>query len=303
MSFDSYLLEYRIYEGKYNNKSDTLERFDINDFLYQGIFEAYSDISKENTGTVNEDLHLKIKGSYESKKYSIGIVQSYNTIKNNSADKSTLLRKPAPPPFKIESLQPIEFQINDAMNNGAEPVIINTYDKFVNKKIGMEAASYGVGLIIAYQNNTVLDSINYANPYEISKKFNQKVNSDYVFQIVYGLTNMYIIVTNHKNNLVDPSYIYQYLIQTYKIGLNKILSYKIAASYLIGISLAYTFRNSKNLDMLIIEENQNLYLNGDNFKDLKKESLKIALSMHKLIKSFRENQTFALLCTGIPNWD
>jgi hypothetical protein len=74
----------------------------------------------------------------------------------------------------------------------------------------------------------------------------------------------------------------------------------MSASYVIGIFTAYMYKDLEELDMEYIKQIQNLYLNNDLIKEM---SLNIAVSMHKLIEIFQQNKTFALLCTGIPNWN
>ena len=285
--------------------------------LYEGILEAYNKISFNPTGVFRK-LHqlaasppeimrkLPISGEMSSnvgiKKYSIGIVQAYIIIKNNVTENSPLEKNLAPPPFKTESLQPIAFQLDDTMNNGVKTIVTNTYTAFKDKKIGMEAASYGTGLIIAYQNNLTTYSRNFFKPYEISKYYSKELIPEYVFEISYGLTNVYNIYKIILNNNMarDYDFIYNYLLETQKRGINQILSYPMSASYVIGIFTAYMHKDFEELDMDSIKQIQNLYLNNDLIKEM---SLNIALSIHKLIEIFQQNKTFALLCTGIPNWN
>ena len=114
-----------------------------------------------------------------------------------------------------------------------------------------------------------------------------------------------------NNNMIrDYDFIYNYLLETQKRGINQILSYPMSASYVIGIFTAYMYKDLEELDINSIKQIQNLYLesfassrflaNNDLIKDM---SLNIALSMHKLIHNFQQNQTFALFCTGIPDWN
>ena len=320
------LFEYTMYPGKYDikliNNNKIVESFQtstFDDFLYQGILEAYNKISS---------IPSNINSSNESRKYSIAIFQAYTVIKNNSPNRSSLEEKPASPPFKTESLQPIAFQLNDTMNNGVKPIVTNTYSAFKDKKMGMESASYGTGLIIAYQNNLTTYSRNFSKPEEISKYYSKELIPEYVFEISYGLTNVYNIykIILNNNMTKDYDFIYNYLLETQKRGINQILSYPMSASYVIGIFIAYMYKDLEELDIDSIKQIQNLYLesfassislqqvqrlrirdkpywdpmNNDLIKDM---SLNIALSMHKLIHNFQQNQTFALLCTGIPDWN
>lgn len=293
------LLEYTMYEGKYDLKLDnkTVEFFKTkipdSSPLYEGILEAYNKISFNPT---------KMTSSIHIKKYSIGIVQAYIIIKNNALNKISLEKNIAPPPFKTESLQPIAFQLNDTMNNGVNTIVTNTYTAFKDKEIGMEAASYATGLIIAYQNNLTTYSRNFFKPHEISEYYSKELIPEYVFEISYGLTNVYnIYKIMLKNNITNNyDYIYNYLLETHKRSINKILSYPVSASYVIGIFTAYIHKDLEELDINSIKHMQNLYLNNDLIKEM---SLNVTLSIHKLIKIFKQNQTFALLCTGIPNWD
>jgi hypothetical protein len=314
------LLEYTMYGGKYdielvnnsregckNDKrtynSKTVESFETSESsesleifvppFYEGILEAYNKISFNLT---------KMSSNVGIKKYSIGIVQAYSIIKNNITENSPLEKKLAPPPFKTESLQPIAFQLDDTMNNGVKTIVTNTYGAFKDKKIGMEAASYGTGLIIAYQNNLTTYSRNFFKPDEISKYYSKELIPEYVFEISYGLTNVYNIykIILNNNAVGDYDFIYNYLLETQKRGINQILSYPMSASYVIGIFTAYMRKDLEELDMDSIKQIQNLYLNNDLIKEM---SLNIALCMHKLIEIFQQNKTFALLCTGIPNWN
>jgi hypothetical protein len=294
------LLEYTMYGGKYNIKTiesfetsespDSLETF-VSPF-YEGILEAYNKISFNP---------FKMNSSTDIKKYSIGIVQAYIIIKNNSLNKISLEKNIAPPPFKTQSLQPISFQLNDTMNNGVKAIVTNTYTAFKDKKIGMEAASYGTGLIIAYQNNLTTYSRNFFKPHEISEYYSKELIPEYVFEISYGLTNIYNIYKIILNNNVtrDYNFIYNYLLGTKKRNINQILSYPMSTSYVIGIFTAYMRKDLKELNIDSIKQIQNLYLHDNLIKEM---SLNIALSVHKLVQIFQQNQTFALLCTGIPNW-
>jgi len=282
------LLEYTMFGGKYDielvnkNSNNTIESFETsesNDLpeigrlhmisgevwnsqntpsetfvspLYEGILEAYNKISFNPT---------KMTSSTQIKKYSIGIVQAYSIIKSNILDKLSLENKPASPPFKTESLQPIAFQLNDTMNNGVKPIVKNTYAAFKDKKMGMEAASYGTGLIIAYQNNLTTYSRNFLKPDEISKYYSKELIPEYVFEISYGLTNVYniykIIINNNNSGTRDYEFIYNYLVETQKKGINQILLYPMSASYVIGIFTAYMYKNLEKLDTEYIKQIQN----------------------------------------------